>query len=63
MNETKRIRDRKRSLGAIVGLVAGLSLMWALGLGGVLYGFLFGAGGTVIGGMMGERLASGPTIT
>jgi hypothetical protein len=37
--------------------------MWALGLGGVLYGFLFGAGGTVIGGMMGERLASGPTIT
>ncbi|HBJ38436.1 MAG TPA: hypothetical protein DDZ51_27525 [Planctomycetaceae bacterium] len=63
MNETKRIRDRKRSLGAIVGLAAGLSLMWALGLGGVLYGFLFGAGGTVIGGMLGERLASGPTIT
>ncbi len=63
MNETKRQRDRYRSVGAIVGLLAGLSLMWTLGLGGVLYGFLFGAGGTVIGGMMGERLASGPTIT
>lgn len=63
MNETKRQRDRYRSVGAIVGLLAGLSLMWTLGLGGVLYGFLFGAGGTVIGGMMGGRLASGPTIT
>lgn len=62
MNETKRQRDRYRSVGAIVGLVAGLSLMWAFGLGGILYGFLFGAGGTVIGGMAGERLASGPTI-
>jgi len=62
MNETKRQRDRKRSLGAIAGLVAGISLMWMLGLGGVFYGFVFGAGGSVIGGMIGERFADAPTI-
>jgi predicted benzoate:H+ symporter BenE len=62
MNATKHNRDRKRSLGAIIGLVAGLSLMSLLGLGGVLYGFVFGAGGTVIGGMIGERFASDSVV-
>jgi len=58
MNVSNRERERKRSLGAVIGLIAGLSLMSLLGLGGVLYGFVFGAGGTVMGGMIGERFAS-----
>lgn len=49
-----------RSLAAISGLLVSLSLMWMLGLGGVLYGAVFGAGGAVIGGMIGDRLTGGP---
>lgn len=29
--------------------------MWSLGLGGLVYAFIFGAGGAVAGGMIGER--------
>lgn len=46
-----------RSIAAITGLVLGLLVMWLLGLNGMLWGALFGAGGAVAGGMTGERLA------
>lgn len=55
MTDPRRRRERNRSLGAIIGLSIGLLLMWALGLGGVLYGFVFGAGGAVVGGITAER--------
>lgn len=48
-------RDTKRSIGAIIGLTLGLTLMRFLGLDGLVYAFIFGAGGTVVGGMIGER--------
>ena len=48
-------RSAARSVAAIVGLTLSLTTMWMLGLGGVGYGFLFGASGAVIGGMTGER--------
>ncbi|TWT73887.1 hypothetical protein [Allorhodopirellula solitaria] len=51
------MRDTYRSVGAIVGLALGLALMWLLGLGGMVPAAIFGAGGAVIGGMSGERLA------
>lgn len=51
-----------RSLGALAGLASGTTLMWALGYGGVIPLFLFGAGGTLLGGIIGERLAGGKTL-
>ncbi len=51
------MRNTFRSLGAIVGLALGLALMWLLGLGGMVPAAIFGAGGAVIGGMSGERIA------
>jgi outer membrane lipoprotein SlyB len=51
-------KDTKRSIGALIGLVLGLTLMMSLGLGGLIYAFIFGAGGAVAGGMIGERWKS-----
>lgn len=51
------MRDTFRSIGAITGLAAGLGLMWLLGMGGMVPAAFFGAGGAVIGGMSGERVA------
>ncbi|TWU10958.1 hypothetical protein [Allorhodopirellula heiligendammensis] len=51
------MRDTFRSVGAIIGLVLGLALMWMLGWGGMVPAAIFGAGGAVIGGMSGERIA------
>jgi hypothetical protein len=59
MSGKNRRADFLRSISAICGLVAGLSLMWTFGLGGVLYGFVFGATGAVIGGSIGDRLTGG----
>ena len=47
--------DACRSIGAISGLVIGLGLMIAFGYGGMIPGFLFGAGGAVAGGISGEK--------
>ncbi len=55
-------REAARSLGALAGLASGAALMWALGYGGVIPLFLFGAGGTLLGGIIGERLAGGKTL-
>lgn len=46
-----------RSIFAILGLVLGLGLMVLLGLGGMIPGAVFGAGGAVVGGITGERVA------
>ncbi len=51
------MRDTFRSLGALSGLACGLGLMWLLGLGGTVPAAIFGAGGAVMGGMSGERIA------
>tara|TARA_R110002049_G_scaffold2750_8_gene22295 strand:+ start:254417 stop:254587 length:171 start_codon:yes stop_codon:yes gene_type:complete len=51
-------QDGFRSIGAIAGLVIGLALMFALDFGGMIPGFLFGAGGAVIGGISGEKVFS-----
>lgn len=47
--------ETKRSIGAIIGLSTGIALMWALKLYGLVPGFIFGAGGAVAGGMLGEK--------
>ena len=49
-------KDTCRSMGAIIGLVSSLLLMMVLGYSGVLPGAVFGAGGAVVGGMLGETL-------
>lgn len=46
-----------RSLFAILGLVLGMLLMVGLGFGGMIPGAIFGAGGAVLGGITGERIA------
>lgn len=46
-----------RSLFAILGLVLGILLMVALDFGGMVPGAIFGAGGAVLGGIAGERIA------
>lgn len=48
--------DASRSVGAIAGLCLGLAIMFALGLGGMIPGALFGAGGAVAGGIIGEKV-------
>lgn len=48
-------RDATRTIGAISGLVIGLGSMTFLGMGGLVTSACFGAGGSVIGGMLGER--------
>ncbi len=55
-------REAGRSLGALAGLAIGATTMWALGYGGVIPLFLFGASGTIAGGMVGERLAGGKKL-
>lgn len=47
-----------RTIGSLCGLALGLGLMWALDIGGMIPGALFGAGGAVLGGITGERLAA-----
>ena len=49
-------QDRYRSIGAIAGLAIGLGIMIAIGRGGMIAGFLFGAGGAVVGGIIGEKM-------
>ena len=49
-------KDNYRSIGAIVGLGIGLVLMFALELGGMIPGAVFGAGGAVLGGISGEKV-------
>ena len=46
-----------RSLCAVIGLLLGMVLMVASGQGGMIGGAIFGAGGAVLGGMVGERIA------
>ncbi len=55
-------REAGRSIGALAGLAIGAAMMWALGYGGVIPLFLFGAGGTMVGGMIGERMAGGTKL-
>jgi hypothetical protein len=49
-------REGYRSVGAIIGLMIGFSLMKLTGQSGVLPGALFGAGGALAGGILGERV-------
>ncbi|TWU42140.1 hypothetical protein [Novipirellula artificiosorum] len=49
-------RDNYRSIGAILGITIGILAMFSLRLDGLLAGFVFGAGGAVLGGMLGERI-------
>ncbi len=46
-----------RSTFAVLGLAFAMALMVYLERGGILWGFVFGAGGAVLGGMLGETLA------
>lgn len=48
--------DSFRMIGAILGLAIGLLIMFALGIGGMVPGALFGAGGAVTGGICGEKV-------
>lgn len=45
-----------RTIGSITGLAIAIGLMILLGLSGVLWGALFGAGGAVLGSITAERL-------
>ncbi|MCS7470460.1 hypothetical protein NZK35_27735 [Stieleria sp. ICT_E10.1] len=49
-------RESYRSVGAIVGLGLGIALMVMAGQGGVLPGAIFGAGGALAGGILGEKI-------
>ena len=49
-------RETFRSIGAITGLVVGFTVMKLIGQGGVLAGLVFGAGGALIGGIVGEQI-------
>jgi outer membrane lipoprotein SlyB len=49
-------REAGRSIGALSGLAIGVLVMWTLGYSGIIPLFLFGAGGTVAGGITGERI-------
>lgn len=49
-----------RTIGSLLGLAMGITLMMLLGLRGIAYSALFGAGGCVAGAITAERIyASG----
>ncbi|NND97785.1 MAG: hypothetical protein HKN47_10705 [Pirellulaceae bacterium] len=48
--------DNYRTICSIIGLVVGLAIMFAAGWGGMIPGAIFGAGGAVTGGIIGEKL-------
>ena len=48
--------DAYRSTCAILGLILGIGLMMLGGYGGMIPGAIFGAGGAVVGGIIGERI-------
>lgn len=49
-------RESYRSIGAIIGLVIGFALMKLAGQGDIVAGAIFGAGGALSGGIIGERV-------
>lgn len=49
-------QDNYRTICAILGLSLGLGIMFASGWGGMIPGAIFGAGGAVTGGIIGEKL-------
>lgn len=49
-------RDNFRTIGAITGLAIGIGLMMTLGLRGLVPAAIFGASGSVLGGVLGERI-------
>jgi len=51
-------QETYRSIGAIVGVIIGVVSMALLGFSGLIAGFCFGAGGAVLGGILGERVYS-----
>ncbi len=48
--------DNYRTIGAVTGVTLGLVLMYCIGWGGMIPGAIFGAGGAVAGGIVGEKL-------
>jgi outer membrane lipoprotein SlyB len=48
--------DNYRTICSVLGLVIGLGIMFASGWGGMIPGAIFGAGGAVAGGIIGEKL-------
>ena len=48
--------ERNRRIGALVGLVLGIGIMYAIGRVGLVPAFILGAGGCLAGGMIGERI-------
>lgn len=51
-------RENYRSIGAILGLATGLAMMTLVGQSGVVPGAIFGAGGALAGGILGEQVHS-----
>ncbi|WP_345683497.1 hypothetical protein [Novipirellula caenicola] len=51
-------QETYRSIGAIAGVITGVVSMALLGFSGLIAGFCFGAGGAVLGGILGERVHS-----
>ncbi|MEM9365719.1 MAG: hypothetical protein AAGD07_06960 [Planctomycetota bacterium] len=49
-------REGYRSVGAIAGLLSGIAMMTWLTSGGLVIAAVFGAGGAVAGGMLGEQV-------
>lgn len=45
-----------RTIGALTGLGIGIGFMYAMGMSGIVPGAVFGAGGCVCGGIIGENV-------
>ena len=48
--------DTYRMICSLCGIVLGLGIMFAAGFAGMIPGAIFGAGGAVAGGIVGEKL-------
>ncbi|MGB7348158.1 MAG: hypothetical protein WBD20_28295 [Pirellulaceae bacterium] len=48
--------DNYRTICSITGLAIGMGIMFASGWAGMIPGAIFGAGGAVAGGIVGEKL-------
>ena len=48
--------DNYRTICSIAGLSIGIIIMVVSGMSGLIPGFIFGAGGAVLGGIVGEKI-------
>lgn len=62
MNRLQK-NETNRRIGAGMGLGLGIAIMYAINQPGLVPAFILGAGGCLLGGVIGERIGVGPSAS